>query len=97
MKTNEWNLIKEFEGEEMKKEGNLMGERDHVYPKPRSFSENAMAMATRLEEWRFPSSNPSLSPNKIKYVLFIGDREIGNFEYDDEGYGSIFHEDENLK
>ena len=94
MKTNEWNLIRIFEGEEMKREGNFMGE--HAYPKPRSFSENALVIATRLEEWHFPSSNPSLSPNKIKYVLFSGEREIGNFEYDDEGYGSIFHEEENI-
>lgn len=95
MKTNDWNLMRTFEGEEMQSMGKFMGE--HAYPRPRSFSENTLAKATRLEEWRFPSSNSSLSPNRIKFVLYIGEREIGNFEYDDEGYGSIFHEDENLK
>ncbi len=94
MKTNCWNLTKIFEGEEMMREGKFMGE--HAYPKSRSFSENAMAIASKLEEWHFRSSNPSLSPNRIKYVLYAGDREIGNFEYDDQEFGSIFFEEENL-
>jgi hypothetical protein len=95
MKINDWNLIKVNEGEDIRNVGKFMGE--HAYPKPRSFSEKALAIATKLEEWRFPSSNTSLSPNRIKFVLYIGEREVGNFEYDDEGFGSIFHEDEDLK